>query len=249
MLVYFSYVSRARQAKIDTMQATLDHFAAVKDEIHLKTEALAALQVEQRRQVAELDAQREDRARNLVQLSEQLERQGGELKRLQRDEKQLQALLRSLQELLSDVPAEVGQQKPFKDLKGQLRWPARGQLAKRFGSRRGSSGLTWQGVLIEAADGTQVHAVSKGRVAFADWLRGFGLLLIIDHGDGYMSLYGHNEALYKEVGEWVDSGEVVATSGRSAGQTEAGLYFEIRHNGQPVNPLTWCAGTPAAASG
>lgn len=249
MLVYFSYVSRARQAKIDTMQATLQHFAAVNDEIHLKTEALTALQVEQRRQVAELDAQRRDRARKVVQLSAQLDRQGDELKRLQRDEKQLQALLRSLQELLADVPAEVGQEKPFKDLKGQLRWPAHGQLVKRFGSRRGSSGLTWQGVLIEPADGTQVQAVSRGRVAFADWLRGFGLLLIIDHGDGYMSLYGHNEALYKEVGEWVDSGEVVATSGTSTGSTEAGLYFEIRHNGQPVNPLIWCAGTPAAVSG
>jgi septal ring factor EnvC (AmiA/AmiB activator) len=130
-----------------------------------------------------------------------------------------------------------------------LRWPAQGHLAKRFGTLRGNSGLKWQGVLIEAPEGGQVRAVSQGRVAFSDWMRGFGLLLIIDHGDGYMTLYGHNQALYKEVGEWVDSGEVVASLGASGGQTQAGLYFEIRHNGQPVNPLGWCTGKPAAASG
>jgi septal ring factor EnvC (AmiA/AmiB activator) len=221
----------------------------VQNDIQLKSQTLTALQEEQRQQAAQLEVQRQNREQVLVQLNTQLDNQGGELKHLQTDEKQLQALVRSLQELLSDIPVEASQQKPFKALKGQLRWPARGQLVKRFGSLRGNSGLKWQGVLIEAPEGGQVRAVSKGRVAFADWMRGFGLLLIIDHGDGYMSLYGQNEALYKEVGEWVDSGEVVATLGASGGQTEAGLYFEIRHNGHPVNPLSWCAGTPAAVSG
>lgn len=249
MLVYFSYLSRARQAKIEAMQNTLQHLEVVQNDIQLKSQSLTALQEEQRQQAAQLEVQRQNREQVLVQLNTQLDNQGGELKRLQTDEKQLQALVRSLQELLSDIPVEASQQKPFKALKGQLRWPARGQLVKRFGSLRGNSGLTWQGVLIEAPEGGQVRAVSKGRVAFADWMRGFGLLLIIDHGDGYMSLYGQNEALYKEVGEWVDSGEVVATLGASGGQTEAGLYFEIRHNGHPVNPLSWCAGTPAAVSG
>jgi septal ring factor EnvC (AmiA/AmiB activator) len=249
MLVYFSYLSRARQAKIEAMQSTLQHLEAVKEDIQLKSEALTALQEEQRQQAARLEVQRQKREQVLAQVTAQLHSQGGELRRLQQDEKQLQALVHSLQELLSDIPADASQQKPFKALKGRLRWPARGQLVKRFGSLRGNSGLKWQGVLIEAPEGGQVRAVSQGRVAFADWMRGFGLLLIIDHGDGYMSLYGQNEALYKEVGEWVDSGEVVATLGASGGQTEAGLYFEIRHNGQPVNPLNWCAGKPAAVSG
>jgi septal ring factor EnvC (AmiA/AmiB activator) len=249
MLVYFSYLSRARQAKIAAVQSTLQDLDAIKQNIQAKSLALAALQDEQRQQAMGLEAERRNREQILTQLNTELHSQGGELKRLQRDEKQLQALVRSLQELLSDIPADASQHQPFQALKGQLRWPARGALVSRFGSVRGNSGLTWQGVLIEAPEGGQVQAVSQGRVAFADWMRGFGLLLIIDHGDGYMSLYGQNEALYKEVGEWVDSGEVVATLGASGGQAEAGLYFEIRHNGHPVNPLNWCAGKPAAVSG
>ena len=249
MLVYFSYFSRARQAKIETMRETLQQLDTLQADIHEKTRSLTALLEEQHRQDELFKAQKHQREQLVARLDKQLSSQGGELKRLQSDEKQLQSLVYSLQELLSDIPADASQQKAFKALKGQLRWPARGHLARRFGSRRGDSGLTWQGVLIEAPEGGGVRAVSQGRVAFADWLRGFGLLLIIDHGDGYMSLYGQNQALYKEVGEWVASGEVVATLGASGGQTDAGLYFEIRHNGQPVNPLRWCAGKPDRVSG
>ena len=249
MLVYFSYFSRTRQEKISEMHRTLQELEALEAEIEQNNEALLALQQQQQDQAARLQEQRERRLQVVARLQQQLSHQGGELKRLQQDEKQLQALVSSLQELLTDVPADAGEQKPFKALKGRLRWPAQGHLAKRFGTLRGNSGLKWQGVLIEAPEGGQVRAVSQGRVAFSDWMRGFGLLLIIDHGDGYMTLYGHNQALYKEVGEWVDSGEVVASLGASGGQTQAGLYFEIRHNGQPVNPLGWCTGKPAAASG
>lgn len=249
MLVYFSYFSRARQARIDAMHDMLRHLDDLESDIGDKSRSLAALQAEQREQAASLEEQRQKREAALALLTRRLDSQGGELRQLQQDEKQLEALVYSLQELLSDIPADASQQRPFGSLKGRLHWPARGQLVRRFGSQRGSSGLKWQGVLIEAPEGGQVRAVSQGRVAFADWLRGFGLLLIIDHGDGYMSLYGQNQALYKEVGEWVDSGEVVATLGASGGQTEAGLYFEIRHNGQPVNPTRWCSGKPAAAPG
>ena len=249
MLVYFSYFSRTRQEKISEMHSTLQELEALEAEIEQNNEALLALQQQQQDQAARLQEQRERRLQVVARLQQQLSHQGDELKRLQQDEKQLQALVSSLQELLTDVPADAGEQKPFKALKGRLRWPAQGHLAKRFGTLRGNSGLKWQGVLIEAPEGGQVRAVSQGRVAFSDWMRGFGLLLIIDHGDGYMTLYGHNQALYKEVGEWVDSGEVVASLGASGGQTQAGLYFEIRHNGQPVNPLGWCTGKPAAASG
>jgi murein hydrolase activator len=249
MLVYFSYFSNARRAKIAALHTTLEELETLKSGIELKNQALLDLQKEQQEQGARLQAQQQQREAVLARLQQRLLSQGDELKHLRQDEKQLQALVYSLQELLSDIPADVSQQQPFKALKGRLRWPARGRLVTRFGSLRGNSGLKWQGVLIEAPEGGQVRAVSQGRVAFADWLRGFGLLLIIDHGDGYMTLYGHNQALYKEVGEWVDSGAVVATLGASGGQTEAGLYFEIRHNGQPVNPVGWCAGKPAEVSG
>ena len=249
MLVYFSYFSRTRQEKISEMHRTLQELEALEAEIEQNNEALLALQQQQQDQAARLQEQRERRLQVVARLQQQLSHQGDELKSLQQDEKQLQALVSSLQELLTDVPADAGEQKPFKALKGRLRWPAQGHLAKRFGTLRGNSGLKWQGVLIEAPEGGQVRAVSQGRVAFSDWMRGFGLLLIIDHGDGYMTLYGHNQALYKEVGEWVDSGEVVASLGASGGQTQAGLYFEIRHNGHPVNPLGWCNGKPASVSG
>jgi septal ring factor EnvC (AmiA/AmiB activator) len=109
-----------------------------------------------------------------------------------------------------------------------------------FGRSRNAGKLKWNGVLIKASEGKDVRAVSHGRVAYADWLRGYGLLLIVDHGDGYMSLYGHNQALYKETGEWIEAGEVIATVGQSGGQQEAALYFEIRHNGKPSNPARWC---------
>lgn len=249
MLVYFSYFSRARQDRIAAMHKTLQALEALEADIEQKNRALLDLQEQQQAQAAQLRDRQRQREEVVSRLQQRLSHQGDELKQLQQNEKQLQALVQSLQELLSDVPSDASQQQPFKALKGRLSWPAQGLLASRFGSLRGNSGLKWQGVLIEAPEGGQVHAVSQGRVAFSDWMRGFGLLLIIDHGDGYMTLYGHNQALYKEVGEWVDSGEVVATLGASGGQTQAGLYFEIRHNGQPVNPLGWCAGKPAAASG
>jgi septal ring factor EnvC (AmiA/AmiB activator) len=249
VLTYFSYFSRARQSRIEDMRATLERQRTLQADIDLKTRSLADLRLEQRQQAELLEAQRSRREQVVAGLDRRLKNQGGELARLQRDEKQLQALVRSLQELLADIPADAGRQQPFRKLKGRLRWPVHGRLARRFGSARGQSGLKWQGVLIAAPEGGPVHAVHQGRVAFADWMRGFGLLLIIDHGGGYMTLYGHNQALYKEVGEWVDSGEVVATAGASGGRNDTGLYFEIRHNGQPVNPVRWCAGDPSAVSG
>ena len=249
MLTYFTYLSRARTERIDTMRTTINRLQALETDINLKTQNLRELRDTQKHKFDTLQSQKRQRKQLIVSLSGQLAAQGSELENLQQDEKQLQELVYSLQELLSDIPADAHQDRPFKSLKGKLRWPAKGHLSRRFGTQRGSSGLTWQGVLISAPEGGRVRAVSQGRVAFADWLRGFGLLLIIDHGDGYMSLYGQNQALYKEVGEWVDSGEVVATLGASGGQTDAGLYFELRHKGRPQNPVRWCAGKPGAVPG
>jgi len=249
MLAYFGYFSRARLAQIDDIRGTLLELDNLQASIEEKTRTLTTLHAQQKAESEQLQKKKHARKDILVRLTEELQNQGGELKRLKSDEQQLQELVSSLQELLSDIPANVSSDKPFKQLKGKLRWPTRGRLNQRFGAQRGNTGLTWQGVMIAAPEGGNVRAVSQGRVAFADWMRGFGLLLIIDHGDGYMSLYGHNQALYKEVGEWVDSGEVVATLGTSGGQSESALYFELRHKGRPINPLGWCAGKPASVSG
>ncbi len=249
MLVYFGYFSRARLDQIDAMRATLEQLHAVEDSIAQKTESLTVLRNSQQLESQRLQEKKLTRKQAVAALSRELKNQGGELRRLKTDEQQLQKLVSSLRELLVDIPADATLQQPFKTLQGKLRWPTRGRLGKRFGTRRGSGGLKWRGVMIEAAEGGDVRAVSQGRVAFSDWMRGFGLLVIIDHGDGYMSLYGHNQALYKEVGEWVDTGEVVALLGASGGQAESGLYFELRHKGQPINPVRWCAGKPKANSG
>ena len=249
MLTYFGYFSRARAEKIDAMRALLERLQVLQGEIEQKKVMLAELRGHQKARVTQLAEQKSLRTQAITALNRQLARQGGALKRLRVDEQHLQELVSSLQDLLADIPADANRNKPFAALKGTLRWPTRGRLSERFGAPRGDSGLTWQGVLIAAPEGGKVRAVAQGRVAFADWMRGFGLLLIIDHGDGYMSLYGHNQALYKEVGEWVDSGEVIATLGASGGQNRAGLYFELRHKGHPVNPRKWCRGKPLRVSG
>jgi septal ring factor EnvC (AmiA/AmiB activator) len=248
-LVYFGYLSRARLEQIDAMRTTLQQLSDLEQSVGEKNRQLTELRIRHEAETRRLQDQKLSREQLLAQVTREVDSHGGELKRLKNDEQQLQDLVASLQEVLADMPAQTRDQRPFKAMKGKLSWPAHGELVRRFGSQRGSSGLKWQGVLIAAPEGGKVRAVSQGRVAFADWMRGFGLLLIIEHGDGYMSLYGHNQALYKEVGEWVDTGDVVATLGASGGQLEPALYFELRHQGRPVDPVSWCAGKPAPAAG
>jgi len=122
-----------------------------------------------------------------------------------------------------------------------LSWPTKGKISHRFGSYRVAGKLKWDGVVISANEGTEVRAIHEGRVVVADYLRGQGLLMIIDHGGGYLSIYAHNQSLHKQVGDWVSSGEIIAQVGNSGGQDDSGLYFEIRQNGKPVNPADWCA--------
>jgi septal ring factor EnvC (AmiA/AmiB activator) len=152
-------------------------------------------------------------------------------------------VLSLLQQSLADVSGDLADIQSFAALKGKLPWPLAGRTVVRFGSRRRPSGLRWDGLVIAAPLGTEVRAVHRGRVAFSDWLRGFGLLLILDHGDGYMTLYGYNQSLFKEVGEWVETGEPVALAGRSGGRLSPGVYFGIRVHGKPVNPIKWCSNT------
>ena len=138
----------------------------------------------------------------------------------------------------SPAATKAGISGDFSSLKGQLSWPVKGRLANKFGSARAEG--TWDGVLIDASEGTEIHAVTSGKVVFSDWLRGYGLLIIIDHGKGYMTLYAFNQSLYRKMGEWVDVGDVIASVGQSGGRSRSGLYFGIRNKGKPVDPLEWC---------
>jgi septal ring factor EnvC (AmiA/AmiB activator) len=137
------------------------------------------------------------------------------------------------------TPVAFRSDKPFSALKGSLRLPVAGELMNRFGAQREGGGVSWKGLFIRAAEGAAVKAIAAGQVVFAEWLRGFGNLIIVDHGEGYMSLYSNNESLYKQVGERVQPGDAIATVGNSGGQPDTGLYFEMRHQSRPVNPLLW----------
>lgn len=240
VITYYDYLNKARSERIQALGQTIRELEQVRTELEAQAERLRALRARRAREKNELEASRGERENVVRQLRAEIKDKDRHLSGMMRDEEELKALIRALSEALEDIPAEAGNRKPFGTLKGKLKWPARGPLLASYGSPRKLGKLTWQGVMIGAGSGQDVHAVSHGRVAFADWLRGYGLLLIIDHGDGYMSLYGHNQSLYKETGDWVEPGEVIATVGDSGGQDSTGLYFEIRKNGQPTDPIRWC---------
>jgi len=193
--------------------------------------------------------QRQQRKKLLAELSDKIKNQENTLSSLENSRSRIENLLKSLGELLADIPTSPSEKEPFVSRKGKLPWPVQGPFIGKFGQPKNYGDLKWNGVLIKAELGTPVRVVSHGRVAFSDWLQGFGFITIIDHGDGYMSLYGHNESLFKQTGDWVQAGEVIATAGDSGGQPRSGVYFEIRSRGKPVNPSRWCSNSARHTSG
>ena len=237
---YYDYLNRARSERIGEIENTLLELEEIRVQLITEAETLKRLHNQRSVEKKELEKGRKERKVVVGKLKREISSKDKQLEGLLVDEQELQNLLQALSEALEDIPAEPGEHRPFGQLKGALTWPSSGPLIVRYNSMRKSSKLRWQGVMIKAKEGAPVKAISHGRVAFADWLRGYGLLLIIDHGDGYMSLYGHNQSLYKETGDWVEGGEQVATVGNSGGFDKVALYFEIRQNGRPTNPGRWC---------
>ncbi len=242
-LVYYDYFNQARSEHINQVQLALEKIENLRSEISTETKKLQQTQAKRQAEKKSLEKTYRERALVLARLSRDIKSKDQKLAQMSADEKRLQNLLQAINKAMPDIFAEVGQHKSFAAYKGKLVWPVRGQVKKLYGKRRKAGKLKWNGVMINAAKGREVHAISHGRVAYADWLRGYGLLLIIDHGDGYMSLYGHNQSLYKETGDWVDVNEVIAEVGDSGGQQSSGLYFEIRYKGKPTNPSRWCKRT------
>jgi len=185
-----------------------------------------------------LEQSRSKRKKLIAQINQKISSGGVRLKELKEDEKRLQSLLVQIQKQASQQSQTNARKRPFKSRKGKMRWPANGKFKARFGTKK-RGGLKWDGVLISAAEGNDVKAVYHGKVVFSDWLRGFGLMLILDHGDGYMTLYGHNQSLAKQPGDLVSTNDVVAVLGDSGGQTEPGVYFAMRHKGKPIDPSKW----------
>ncbi|MBM3357896.1 MAG: peptidase M23 [Betaproteobacteria bacterium] len=249
-LHYFGYVSRARAELIAELRASIGRLAQLTREAELKASELAAIAAEQQAQRGLLEREKRARGQVLAKISRDIERQRREIGTLRRDENRLARLLESLARLIArEKPAPRARVErvpdgsvdggPFHQLRGKLSLPVRGELVNRFGSPRADGGALWKGLFIAARAGDEVRAVAAGRVVYADWLRGFGNLLIIDHGEAYMSLYGNNEALYKRVGDPIRGGETIATVGNSGGNPDSGLYFELRHQGKPLDPLGW----------
>ncbi len=239
VITYYDYLNRDRAAHITSLLEAMKQLDVVRRQIETETVRLATLRDQQRQQKADLELNQAARTRLMSRLKHDMRSKSQRLQQMLSDEKELESLVNSLAQALADIPAEPGNQRPFAQMKGRLPWPLRGPIIDHYGARRVGN-LRWQGVLIAAKAGQPVRAVSYGRVAFADWLRGYGMLLIIDHGDGYMSLYGHNQTLYKAVGDWVAAGDVIAAAGTSGGDNTNALYFEIRRNGKPTNPSKWC---------
>lgn len=243
MLVYQGYFTRARTERIQDFRETL---ARLGEREQVLLERRASLEALYRQQQAQSDSLTGEQARQhqlLVEIEKQLGDKTDELKSLQQDEQRLGKLVKKLRRALLDVP--LGElDKPLKSLKGKLSWPVTGRVTRNYGEKLGVGDARSRGLTIATRADTDVHAIAKGRVAFADWLRGFGLLMIIEHGDGYMSLYGRNNSLYKGVGEWVERGEVIAAAGNSGGQRNSALYLELRRNGRPVDPRSWFRGKP-----
>ncbi|TNF90792.1 MAG: hypothetical protein EP300_02135, partial [Gammaproteobacteria bacterium] len=248
-LVYYQYFSNARVDLINEVQDSIDKIIQTENLIQQAREELEQNQELLNREKQQLDQDRGKRKSIIASLDKQLKKQGGNLSRLEDEAVQLQNLIDSIQEIFDAAPENEISRKAFAELKGKLAWPVKGKLKKLFGRNKPLSNLRWQGVMIEAPGGSQVQAVSHGRVAFADWLRGMGNLIIIDHGNSYLSLYGHNESLFKTAGEWVETGDVISIIGNSGGQKKPGLYFEIRKKGRPQNPTGWCKSSNKFASG
>ncbi len=240
-MIYYEYMNKARSEQIQDYLHNITQKQQLENDIAATTKELEALANKQLNQKEELTRFRGDRKQLLSRLNKDIEGQQLTLKDLENSRSRIEQLLMSLGELLADIPAAPDTQQPFSQLKGKLPWPTKGPLAAQFGTSRHQGDLKWNGVVINAAYGTPVRVITYGRVAFADWLQGFGFITIIDHNDGYMSLYGHNQAQYKQAGDWVEPGEVIATVGDSGGQENSGLYFEIRYQGKPVNPTQWCS--------
>lgn len=238
VLAYHRYFQRARIGRIDQLSADLEQLAAVQDSIRQKTAELAATRDARSAEGAKLETERAERAVLVAELDAKLKEQGARVAALGKDEQALSELLEKLRDVFADIPKQLSGAEPFASMRGRMAWPVTGKIAIRFGATD-DSGRRSSGILVSAKTGTPVHAVSHGRVAFADWLRGYGLMIIVDHGDGYLSLYGCNETLLKDVGDWVGAGETIASSGESGGQKTPGVYFELRAKGQPVDPRPW----------
>ena len=235
-LRYYEYIARNRAATLQSLRNGRARLQAVTDQARKKSDEIASLQAEERDQRQLLERDKHAHQLMLNKISQQMKQQRREIGHLQRNESRLSQLVEKLAHILPDAQTDSV---AFKSLRGKLPLPVKGRVTNKFGARRPESTMPWTGWFLRTSPSQPVKAVAAGRVVYADWLRGFGNLLIIDHGQGYMSLYGNNETLYKQVGDSLRGGDLIATVGSSGGNADSGLYFELRFEGKPFDPGKW----------
>ena len=240
-LAYYRYFFKARNTLVQQYRKTLRELEELQTRIDSKLAELEDRGQTLEKQQKEVVAAQAERKQAVARLNDSISSKSAQLKQKEQDRQRLEELVRAIEEAVVNLQVPADYQK-FKSARGKMPWPVAGKHSNQFNRSRNEGKMRWQGITIPANEGTTVKAIHHGRVVYADWLRGSGLLLIIDHGDGYMSLYAHNESLLREVGEWVSVGSPISTVGNSGGKEDFALYFEIRHDGKPVNPSKWCQG-------
>ena len=238
-LKYLDYLVRSRSDKISAFSSAVQKINRIEPQIASAAAAIESNHQKLSQQRQSLIATQAERKRTLQRLEQAIASTDARLQALEQDRQQLQKLVVRIFEVTDEMDFSVPDTVAITKMKGRLPWPTKGKIAKRFGFYRVDGRLRWQGVLIDASEGEPVKAVHNGRVVFADYLRGQGLLIMIDHGSDYMSIYAHNQSLYKKVGDWVAAGEQIASVGNSGGQQTSQLYFELRHKLVPINPQGW----------
>lgn len=241
LLGYYGYYSRARAAHLMELTKTVRQYQSLQQQLAATAADLSQSKQAREASLAELRKTRRARQDVIARLDRDIASKHDRAEELNRAAGRLAKLVDSVNRDLADVPSGMLDNVDFAKLRGRLPWPVAGRLVSRYGSSRAAGDLTWEAVRIAAPLGTAIHAIAYGRVAYAGWLPYYGLVLMIDHGSGYLTVYGHSETIYKQVGDWVKPGDLVASVGTSGGQDKPTLYFQIRYKGRTLDPQHWCA--------
>ncbi len=239
-MTYYEYLSRNTVERLEAFQKSLRELRQTQARVVVTRAELTDTEATLSKRQQELSASRKEREQTLASLKSEIQSRRSERDELEADRKRLEQLLKEVQQAIASIPAP-NESQPFRSLKNKLPWPVKGKVISDYGERYADGKLRRNGLLISTGEEAQVKAIHYGRVVFANWLRGFGLITIIDHGDGYMTLYGHSSSLFTSPGDWVAAGETIAVAGQTGGTDTPALYFEVRHNGKPDNPQRWLA--------
>lgn len=244
LITYYRYLNDYRAGNIETVSGYIRELAELRSKVAAEETRLVNLAKQRYEELTKLNTAQEKRQQLLVSFRDRMADEGREIEQLAAQEKDLSRLIAELSSILSDYP--ISSESPFSEHKGRLTWPVAGSLVHDFGQPRVTDQLRWNGVVLAAPRGREVRSVYHGRIVFSDWLAGLGLLVIVEHGEGYMTLYGYNETTLKNTGDWVAPGDVIATVGDSGGQARTALYFEIRRGTKPLNPRKWVTKRPGS---